>query len=42
MPLVPTLRRQRQVDLCQFEASLVYRVSSRAARTTQRNPVSKS
>jgi hypothetical protein len=24
-----------------FEASLVYRVSSRTARTTQRNPVSK-
>jgi hypothetical protein len=25
----------------EFEASLVYRVSSRTARTTQRNPVSK-
>ena len=25
----------------QFEASLVYRVSSRTARTSQRNPVSK-
>ena len=40
MPLVPTLSRQRQVDLCEFAASLVYRVSSRAARATQRNPVS--
>ena len=25
----------------EFEASLVYKVSSRTARTTQRNPVSK-
>ena len=29
MPLTPTLRRQKQVDLCEFEASLVYRVSSK-------------
>ena len=41
MPLIPALGRQRQVDLCEFEASLVYRVSSRTARATQRNPVSK-
>jgi hypothetical protein len=27
--------------ISEFEASLVYRVSSRTARTTQRNPVSK-
>jgi hypothetical protein len=27
--------------ISEFEASLVYKVSSRAARTTQRNPVSK-
>jgi hypothetical protein len=27
--------------LCKFEASLIYRVSSRTARATQRNPVSK-
>jgi len=40
-PLVPALRRQRQVDLCEFEASLVYGASSRMARATQRNPVSK-
>ena len=34
MTLIPALRRQRQVDLCEFEASLVYRVSSRAVRAT--------
>jgi hypothetical protein len=38
IPLTPALERQRQVDLCEFEASLVYRVSSRTARATQRNP----
>lgn len=27
-------------DLCEFEASLVYRVTSRIAKGTQRNPVS--
>ena len=32
--------RQRQVDFCEFEAILVYRVSSRTARDAQRNPVS--
>jgi hypothetical protein len=31
--------RGRQIS--EFEASLVYRVSSRAARAIQRNPVSK-
>jgi hypothetical protein len=39
MPLIPALGRQRQVDF--WEASLVYRVSSRTARAIQRNPVSK-
>ena len=29
------------MDLCEFEASLVYRASSRTAKATQRNPVSK-
>jgi hypothetical protein len=39
MPLIPALRRQRQVNLSEFEASKVYRVGSRAARTIiQRNP----
>jgi hypothetical protein len=39
MPLIPARRRQRQADLCKFKAMLVYRVSSRTARDTQRNPV---
>jgi hypothetical protein len=34
--LIPAPGRQRQAD---FEASLVYKVSSRTARVTQRNPV---
>ena len=42
MPLIPALRRQRQVDFCEFEAILVHRVSSRTARAIQRNTVSKS
>jgi hypothetical protein len=29
MPLIPGLRRKRQVDLSKFKASLVYRVNSR-------------
>ena len=42
MPVIPALRRQRQVDLCKFKASLVYSASSRTARTvTQTKPVSK-
>ena len=41
-PSTPALGRQRQTDLCEFEASLVYRVSFRTARAvTQRNPVLK-
>jgi hypothetical protein len=38
-PLVPA-RRYKQVDLCEFKASLIYIVSSRIATATQRNPVS--
>ena len=43
MPLVPAVNNPGQVglSLCEFEASLVYKVSSRTARATQRNPVSK-
>ena len=37
----PTLRRQRQADLCEFEASLDYGESSRTARATWRKAVSK-
>jgi hypothetical protein len=39
-PLIPALGRQRQV-VSVFEASLVYRVSSRTAWAIQRNPVLK-
>jgi hypothetical protein len=39
-PLIPALGgRGRRIS--EFEASLVYRVSSRTARATQRNPVLK-
>ena len=37
MTLIPAFGRQ----ISEFEASLVYRVSSRTARATQGNPVSK-
>jgi hypothetical protein len=40
MLLIPVLGRQRQAD-SEFKASLLYRVSFRTARATQRNPVSK-
>jgi hypothetical protein len=39
-PLIPALGRQRQV-ISELEASLVYRVSSRTVRATQRSPVLK-
>jgi hypothetical protein len=40
MPLIPALGRPKQAN-CEFEASLIYKVSSRTAKTvTQRNPVS--
>jgi hypothetical protein len=39
--LIPAHRGRRQVDLCEFQARLVYRASSWAGRATQRNPVSK-
>jgi hypothetical protein len=35
------LGKQRQANLCEFQTSLVYSASSRTARTTLRNPVSK-
>jgi hypothetical protein len=37
----PSIQRQRQVDLCEFKTSLLYRVTSRTARATQRSPVKK-
>jgi hypothetical protein len=33
MPLIPALGRQTQMDLCEFEASLVYIVSSPEIKT---------
>jgi len=41
VPLTPAHRRQRQADLCEFKASVVYRVSFRSARATLRNPALK-
>jgi hypothetical protein len=40
MPLIPELGGKGRW-ISEFEASLVYKVSSRTARATQRNPVSK-
>lgn len=34
-PLTPALGGQRQADSCEFEASLIYRASSRSARPTK-------
>ena len=34
MPLNPPSGRQKQVDLCQLEARVFYKVSSRTARAT--------
>ena len=34
MPLISALGRQKQADLCEFKASLVYIVSSRTARAS--------
>ena len=39
--LIPALRRQRQVDLCEFKTSLVYRTSVKIATVTQKYPVFK-
>ena len=41
MPVIPALGRYRQADVCEFEVSLDYKVSSRIARATQRNPILK-
>ena len=41
MPSNPALKRQKQADLCEFEANLVFKVSPRQAPKLQRNPVSK-
>ena len=42
MSLIPALRRQRQVDLCEFKANLVYGASSRpVSKATERKPILK-
>jgi hypothetical protein len=38
MPSIPAFRRQKQMVLCEYQASMVYRIDSRIVRTTQRNP----
>lgn len=38
--VLPGLQRQSQVDLWKFVASMVYTVSSKIVRDTQRNDVS--
>ena len=40
-PLIPVLERHRQMNLCEFETSLVYIVNSRTVRAAQRDLVSK-
>jgi hypothetical protein len=37
--LIPALERWRQVDLCEFKASLVIEVGSRISKVTQCNPI---
>jgi hypothetical protein len=39
--LIPALRRQRQADICEFKASLLYKASSSTGKATQRNLVLK-
>lgn len=39
--LMPALRRQRCVNLCEFGACLVYRAGSTTAKAMQRKPSSK-
>lgn len=41
MPLVPALRKLRQVDRCEFKASLIYVDSPRTAKATGTGPVSR-
>ena len=41
MPLIPALERQSQMELYEFEASLIYRRRSKTNKAIPRNPVSK-
>lgn len=36
LALIPELQRQKQVDFCEFQANLVYKLSSRTCQATQR------
>jgi hypothetical protein len=38
-PFISALSRQRQVDLCEFEADLIYRVSSEGNKDTSHTQV---
>lgn len=38
--MIPALKRQRQADLCEIKANMVYRVSSRIAKATHRKTLS--
>ena len=38
MPLKSALGRQKQADLCEFKPTLLYRVNSRTAKATQKDP----
>ena len=40
MPLIPALGRQTQMELCELEASVVYRANSRTARVFERDAIS--
>jgi hypothetical protein len=37
MPLIPAFEKQRQMDICEFKASLVYIAFSRPAKATERS-----
>jgi len=39
--MTPVLQRQRQADLCEIKASLVFRASSRATQTKSLSPKTK-
>lgn len=37
--MIPALGKQKQMELCKFKASLVYRTSFKTAKAKQQNPV---
>jgi hypothetical protein len=41
LAFIPACGRKRQIDLCEFKAHLVYKVSFRTPRVTQRNLILK-